>query len=183
MEPQLATLPRARASSPRPDTCLDSIPLRFRLRLRRYFEKHGVPRDEVDDLVQDVFLRLATRTHFESPTHLEAYIFRSAANLLHDRHRRQVTRATARHEAYEEDIHGSVFATPGPDRVVHSAQRLERLLAALEELPERTRKVFTLYHLEDLPHRKIAERLGIAVSTIEKHMARANVYLMARVEP
>lgn len=156
--------------------------MRFRVRLCRYFEKHGVPRDEIDDLVQDVFLRLASRAHLESADYLEAYIFKSAANLLHDRHRRRTTRAASMHEVYEEDIHGSAFATPGPDSLLHSAQSMERFLAALHELPERTRTIFTLYHLEDLPHQQIARRLGIAVSTIEKHMARASAYLLAKLD-
>jgi RNA polymerase sigma-70 factor (ECF subfamily) len=56
------------------------------------------------------------------------------------------------------------------------------LVAAAHELPERTLEVFTLYHLHGLSHAQIAGRLGMAISTIEKHMARANVHLLARVK-
>lgn len=152
------------------------------MRLRRFFEKRAIPRDEIDDLVQDVFLRLASRPNLESSAHLEAYIFKSASNLLHDRHRRQITKAAAMHEVYDEDIHGSALAAPGPDRLLQGAQSMQQFLAALHELPERTRTVFVLYHLEELPHRQIAQRLGIAVSTIEKHMARASAYLLPRID-
>jgi RNA polymerase sigma factor (sigma-70 family) len=49
-------------------------------------------------------------------------------------------------------------------------------------LPERTRAVWVLYHFEDLPHAEIARRLGIAVSTIEKHMGRASTHLLKRLD-
>lgn len=167
-----------------PERCasLEALSARFRRPLRRYFEKRGIPRDELDDLVQDVFVRLAARAGLDPPEHVEAYVFKLASNLLRDRHRRLSARAAGQHEAYEEDVHGSAHATFGPERLLHGAQGLEQLVAALYELPERTRAVFTLYHLEELSHQEIARRLGIAVSTIEKHMARANAHLLKRIE-
>ncbi len=42
--------------------------------------------------------------------------------------------------------------------------------------------MFVLYHFEDYPHAEIARQLGIAVSTIEKHMGRANAHLLTRMD-
>lgn len=158
-----------------------TLSARLRGPLRRYFEKRGVPRDEVDDLVQEAFLRLAGRSEIESMERIEAYLFAIASNLLRDRHRRRVSHATAAHETYDEAVHGGQ-ATIEPGRALLGTQLLEQLVAALYELPERTRVVFTLYHLEDLSHREIADRMHIAVSTIEKHMARAMAHLLKRLD-
>jgi RNA polymerase sigma-70 factor (ECF subfamily) len=158
------------------------LSVRLRIPLRRFFEKRHIPRDDIDDLIQEVFVRLAGRPGVENMERLEAYLFTTASNLLRDRHRRMETQAAQVHDPYDETVHGSQLASPGPERILLGAQTVEQLVAALYELPERTRVVFTLYHIEDLPHREIARRLGIAVSTIEKHMGRANAYLTQRLD-
>ena len=156
---------------------------RFREPLRRYFEKRiGQNHPETEDLVQEVFLRLTRGGDLEAMHRIDGYLFTTAANLLRDRHRRLTVRAAQAHEPYDEGVHGAVIEEPGPERALQSAQLIEQLVAALHELPERTRLVFTLYHLEDLPHAEIARRLGIAVSTIEKHVGRANAYLLKKVD-
>jgi len=161
---------------------VEALSVRFRAPLRRFFEKRGILRDEVDDLVQEVFARLVGQPGLASMERLEAYLFATASNLLRDRYRRLQSQAAQAHEPYDEAVHGGLRSTEEPDRALLGAQIVERLVAALYELPERTRAVFTLYHLEDLPHREIAHRLDIAVSTIEKHVARANAHLLRRLE-
>lgn len=161
---------------------IETLSARLRLPLRRYFEKRGIPRDEVEDLVQEAFLRLAGRDGVESLERIEAYLFTIASNLLRDRHRRLTTHTATTHESYEESVHGSVQQTCGPDRALLGAQQVSQIIAALHQLPERTRVIFTLYHLEDLSHQQIAQRLGIAVSTIEKHMGRAQAHLLQKLE-
>jgi RNA polymerase sigma factor (sigma-70 family) len=163
-------------------TVIESLSARFRGPLRRFFEKRNIPRSDVEDLIQDVFLRLAAREGVESMERLEAYLFTTASNLLTDRHRRLTSRAAEAHVSYEESLHGGSLDTGSPERALLATQIVAKLVEALFEMPERTRIVFTLYHLEDLPHKEIAQRLGIAVSTIEKHMGRANAYLASRME-
>jgi len=113
---------------------------------------------------------------------LEAYLFATASNLLRDRHRRMTARATDEHESYEESRHGVVQDTHNPERVVLAAQTVAKLVEALFELPVRTRTIFTLYHIEDLSHQEIAQRVGVAISTIERHMTRANAHLLTRMQ-
>jgi RNA polymerase sigma factor (sigma-70 family) len=159
-----------------------SLSARFRTPLRRFFEKRRIPRDDIDDLVQDVFVRMASRPEVESMERLEAYLFTTASNLLRDRHRRLTSREADAHESFDENVHGDALQTHGPERVLLATQIVAQLVEALFELPERTRAVFTLYHIEDLPHQEISRRLGIAVSTIEKHMGRASAHVIKRLE-
>jgi RNA polymerase sigma factor (sigma-70 family) len=162
---------------------IEALSRRYRLALLRFFEKRtGRRAADVEDLVQDVFQRLAGDVNLESVERMEAYLFQTAANLLRDRHRRLTARSADAHEPYEEDVHGEMDGAPGPERAALDEEAIERLVAALYELPERTRAVFALYHFEDLPHAEIARRLGISVSTIEKHMGRANAYLLKKLD-
>jgi RNA polymerase sigma factor (sigma-70 family) len=162
---------------------IDALSRKFRAPLERFFEKRlGRRQAEIDDLVQEVFLRLAGGGKIESVEQPEAYLFRTAANVLNDRWRRSTARAAEAHEPYDDAMHGSARETLSPERALLGAQALEQLVAALYELPERTRVVWALYHLEDLTHTEIARRLGITVSTIEKHISRASAHLLKRLD-
>lgn len=161
---------------------IETLSRRFRVPLLRFFEKRIGRHAEVEDLVQEVFVRLADGGRIESIERLEAYLFTTAANLLRDRQRRLSARASEAHESYDEEMHGSARETYSPERALLGAQAIQQLVAALYELPERTRTVWILYHLQDLPHAQIAHQLRIAVSTIEKHLGRASAHLLKRVD-
>jgi RNA polymerase sigma factor (sigma-70 family) len=161
---------------------IEALSRRFRVPLERFFEKRIGRQAEIDDLVQEVFLHLAGGGRIESVDRPEAYLFRTAANVLNDRWRRLTVRAAESHEPYDEALHGNAQETPDPERALLGAQAIEQLVVALYELPERTRMVWALYHFEDLTHMEIGRRLGISVSTIEKHIGRASSHLLKRLD-
>jgi RNA polymerase sigma-70 factor (ECF subfamily) len=148
--------------------------------LTRYFARQVRDPSEVDDLVQDVFLRIVKRGGTEGLDRLDAYVFETAASVLKDRHRRRRVRASDQHVAFEPDAHAQ--SDLGPDAALAGRQALKATTRALMELPERTRTVFILRRLENLPYREIATRLGLSVSAVEKHMLRAVQHLMSRAE-
>jgi RNA polymerase sigma-70 factor (ECF subfamily) len=161
---------------------IEELSRQFRAPLARFFEHRIGQQAEVDDLVQEVFLRLAASDRIESVDRPEAYIFRTAANLLIDRKRRLTTHAADAHDSYDEALHGGARETCNPERALLGTQALEQLVAILHELPVRTRTIWVLYHLEDLSHAEIGRRLGITVSTIEKHMSRASARLLKKLD-
>lgn len=58
---------------------------------------------------------------------------------------------------------------------------MARALAALNELPERTRRVFVLVRFEEMSYKLVAQRLGVSVSAVEKHVMKALRHLNARL--
>jgi RNA polymerase sigma-70 factor (ECF subfamily) len=160
---------------------MERLSRRYRIPLLRFFEKRIGRHAEAEDLVQDVFLRLTNSANLCAVEQLEGYLFQTAANLLRDRRRRLIARASAAHEPYQEALHGAAQLSSDPEVNASGAQAIEQLVAALAELPERTRAVFVLYHFEHHSHAEIGRRLGIAVSTIEKHMSRAGSHLLKRM--
>lgn len=170
-------------SRPAEHANVEALLQRFRNPLRRFFAKRlGRRHDEIEDLVQEVFTRIAAGARPDSSAAAEAYLFQTAANLLRDRWRRLTVREAAAHEPYDEAVHGGSAASFSPERSVLGHEAIERLIAALYGLPERTRSVWVLYYFEDLPHAEIARRVGIAKSTVEKHMSRANAHLLNALE-
>lgn len=151
----------------------------FRPSLLRFFRRRVRDPAEAEDLVQDVFVRLAQRGSLNDLDNLAAYIFETASSVVVDRGRRRRTRAADVHDPFDAEQHGG--ADFAPDRVLEGRERLRRASAILLELPERTRHIFMLRRMEGLRYQDIASRLGISVSAVEKHMQRAMTYLIQRL--
>lgn len=158
---------------------LDGWAKQYQKPLLHYFRRRGALGDDAHDLVQEVFLRLARRSDLGDIRQIHSYLFRIATNVLTDLYRRQA-REPAQVVSFDEAVHGQEEITP--ERVFWSRQELERVIEAIAQLPERTRRIFVLYHLENVRQKEIADRLGIALSTLEKHMARANRFLLRRLD-
>ncbi len=59
---------------------------------------------------------------------------------------------------------------------------LDYLLKIVQELPDRYRLVFTLYVLDDYPHKEISEMLNITIGTSKSNLSRARMILKAKIE-
>ena len=70
---------------------------------------------------------------------------------------------------------------PPADEVVAGRQRLRALVEAVQELPEKTRQAFQLHKLGGHSHAETARRMGISVSTVEKHISSALKTLTRRL--
>ncbi len=148
--------------------------------LRRFFQRRVLEHADVDDLVQEVFLRLTRRGDLNDVANLEGYIFQMAANILRDRLRQRFTHRTGDHEPLDDQqIEGAAFS---PERVLLGRESVDRLRAALLELPQRTREVFFLGRIEGMPYAEIVTRLGISLSAVNKHMAKAMLFIMERMK-
>jgi RNA polymerase sigma-70 factor (ECF subfamily) len=146
--------------------------------LRRFvLQRTGSPA-LADDIVQETWIRAST-AGVVMPDNPRAYLYRMARNLAvdYERRRRAIERAKA-DEAVPEDI---ASADPPPDAAVAARQELKILLHAVQELPEKCRRVFILYRGEGLTMREIAMRLGISDKTVEKHIARAMIHCRRRL--
>ncbi|MGE5567350.1 MAG: RNA polymerase sigma factor [Parcubacteria group bacterium] len=148
---------------------------RYRTALLSFFQRRMPAGADREDLVQEVFLRLARREDLAGVENIDGYLFQAAANVLTDWRRRQVTHRAAAHDALSDAIEDVGFTA---ERVLLGKEAVRSMIAALTALPERTRAVFMLYHFQGMPHAEIARRLGIAVRTVEDHVARANAHLL-----
>lgn len=145
--------------------------------LAAYFRRRVRNAGEVEDLVQEVFLRLTVRGTPQNTDHASAYIFQTAASVLADRYRRRVVRHADEHVALDPDLQGEQDFDPA--RIYAGKQALNAAAAALMTMPERTRTIFLLRRIDGLRHQAIATQLGLSVSAVEKHMVRAIEHLMA----
>jgi RNA polymerase sigma-70 factor (ECF subfamily) len=145
-----------------------------------YFQRRIRNRDEIEDLVQEVFARIVSRNSSERIEHLGGYILKTAGSILADRARRRSTRHADSHIAFDPDQHGG--ADIDPERTLSDKEDLHVATAALLSLPERTRTIFVLRRLEGWRMNDIAAHLGISISAVEKHMLKAMRHLSAEME-
>jgi len=166
-------------SKPQAHQPLDLLARRFRPALARYFARRVAHPADAEDLVQEVFTRIAARTSGELIRDPKPYLMQAAANVLRDWLRRRATHAAGAHDVYDEDLHASeVFS---PERVLEGRQSVMPVLAALGELSESTRNIFVLCRIDGMKYAEVARRLGVSVSAIEKHMMKAIAHLGDRL--
>ncbi|WP_161989053.1 RNA polymerase sigma factor [Sphingomonas glacialis] len=145
--------------------------------LIRYFARSVRDGSEIDDLIQEVSLRIVRRGQLEDFDRFAGYVFQTAESVLRDRHRRRVVRLADNHVPFDADEH--VVPVSGADRALIARDELRQTSVSLAAMPDCTRMVFVLRRLERLPFAEIAIRLGISLSTAEKHMQRATRQLVA----
>ena len=155
----------------------EALNRRWRPALVAFFLRRVRSHAEAEDLTQEVFVRML-RSDAGENMH-DGYIFQIAHNLLIDQLRRTQIRQNYRHAnaAVPDDD-----ADPlDPQRIVLGRAELARFAAALEELPERTRTMFTLYRIDQMSQDLIGEAFGISKSAVKKQIASATAFLMARM--
>jgi RNA polymerase sigma factor (sigma-70 family) len=143
----------------------------LRQSLARYFARRLRDGSAVEDLVQEVFVRVVSRDSTSPIAHLGKYLHQTAASVLADYARRRSARRSDAHVAFDPDLHGETDFDP--ERIIRGKEDLATATAALLSLPETTRTIFVLRRLDGVPARDVAEQLGVSVSAVEKHMVRA----------
>ena len=152
---------------------------RLRQALIAFFARRVPSLAEAEDLTQDVFMRIARGSKGQAPM-ADAYIFRIAANLLRDKGRRERVRASYREARSIEEYLG--VDPLDPHRVAASREDLECVARTIAGLPEKTRRIFTLYRIEHIDKRTIADSFGLSVRMVEIHVQRALMALASHVE-
>ena len=155
--------------------------------MARFFRARLGAEGDVEDLLQDLYLKvvaLDARTEVRDP---RAYLYRLASNLMMDRWRSE-RRAAARDGAWRIVAHDTEGAedrvdAPSAEAVVAGRQRLAGLQAALARLPDRTQTVFRLHKFDGLSYAEVAAKLEISRSSVEKHMMDALRFLSTKVRP
>jgi len=155
-----------------PEKWLNDLVAETRSGLARYLARLCASPDDVQDVMQEAYLQVYCALRETGPEgHVPAaLLYTTARNIAFSRHRhRKVVAAAATAVTEGERLRREQV---GIEQQVDRGQQMRRLLQAVNGLPPKCRDVFVLRMIEGLSQREIAERLGIAVSTVEKHLAR-----------
>lgn len=129
-------------------------------------------RADAEDLLHAAYLRLMRYRAQQTVENVPGFLVRTAVNIGVDNYR---------HDRFTADVSpdemGICENSPLQDEVLAARARLERVREGLSRLTPRTREIFLMHRLDDLKYREIAERLGISQSAVEKHIAKAALFL------
>ena len=134
------------------------------------------PRLDVEDVVQEVFVRVFDTVHrLREQERLRSYVASIAVNVVRSALRRHRVRSFVRL---------SDTGTP-PDTVQQPASQetahaISRLYGLLDELRPESRLLFTLRYFEEMTVQEIAEHLGVSHATAKRRLARTTEYVMRK---
>lgn len=125
-----------------------------------------------DDIAQLAFQKLIERPTLADIDNVEAFLWRTARNLVFKERRAQNVRAR-----YDFEVEQLYFALrgydPDPERVVSAKEQIDLVKTMLQSMPERRRRAFVLHRVEGLTIAATARRLKISATAAGKHIARA----------
>lgn len=128
------------------------------------------------DIVQDVFAKLWENRNNIDDSNIEAYLFRAIKNRCLDyiRHIKVVSnfKLDFKASAKVEELYRIDFAGDEPYILIEKELETE-IQRVIQSLPERCREVFILSRIRGLRNKEIAEKLGINIKNVERHISKA----------
>ncbi len=138
--------------------------------LKRFLKRFLVRPCDIEDVVQDTYLKALCAEERQNISSPKAFLFRIARNEALNEIRRK-SRTTVE---YIEDL-----TSPEDDIAENSLeseaitqQRLGLFCQSALEMSPRCRRIFLMCKVYGIPHKEVAEQLGISVSGVEKQVAR-----------
>jgi RNA polymerase sigma factor (sigma-70 family) len=150
----------------------------WQLPLRRFLARRraGTSAD-IDDIAQEVFLRLIQYDRAELVDHPKTYLFKIAANISADWAVRSCRRMP----------HDAAWLTElvdalSPDAQLERDDAEEQIRLALEALPVRAKEILRLHFGEGMNHQEIAAALGVTRKIVKRDVARAYAILRTTLD-
>lgn len=137
--------------------------------LRAYLHRKFPQLSDVDDVVQESYLRLLRARIAGRLRSAKGFLFTTARNAALDFFRHK---AVIPMEALTENIASAVyFHEANAAEAASLNQEIELLLQAMDTLPERCRHILILRRFHGLSHREICAQLGVTENVVEKQVS------------
>ena len=131
-----------------------------------------------EDLLHAAYLRLEQYRKSRPVENQTAFLVHTAANIGIDNYRRQ----KLQEKCSLDEAMTYAAQEPLQDEVAIARARLKRVKEGLDKLQPRTREIFLMHRLDGMKYREIAEHFEISQSAVEKHIARAALFLTSWME-
>lgn len=123
---------------------------------------------DAEDIVQDAFIRVWRASEQGAIRSPRAVLFKTAYNLALNHLRDKRARAV---ELVDPSIDPASDAPSAEENLIF-LQDMRACREAFDRLPFRCRQALSLRIVEELSYKEMSERLGLSVSTLEKHFVR-----------
>ena len=155
---------------------------KYREALTRHVGRLVRDRSQVDDLVQEAFIKaFSSLGSYSADYAFSTWLYKIASNHAID-HLRRKKLPTYSIDKPLQTKDGEVQVelpdtTYRPDRHVVADQRNALIAAAIAELPEKYHRVIVMRHQQELSYEEIATALDLPLGTVKAHIFRARALL------
>lgn len=165
---------------------------RYEMRVLRLMMSWVNSREQAEDLVQEVFLRVyRSRKTYEPTAKFATWLFRIANNLasnsVRDRSRRKEYQlAKGDNTSTAAVLMENIALAPSgamPTRKLDASERANMVQQAVNALGERQRIALTLSKFEGLSYQEIADSMELSVKAVKSLLSRARVNLRLLLQP
>lgn len=155
---------------------------KYRGALTRHIQRMVRATDEIDDLVQECFIKAFTNLEsYSADFAFSTWLYKIATNHTID-YLRKKRLSTFSIDRPIQTKDGEVEyelpdTTYRPDRHIVEDQRRELIQAAIESLPEKYHRVIVMRHQQEKSYEEIAAELDLPLGTVKAHIFRARALL------
>jgi RNA polymerase sigma factor (sigma-70 family) len=135
-------------------------------------------RQDAADVVQEAFAKTLDAGRRQTIRDPVRFVFKVTRNVVLNRLREGV-RSFVRplHEDEEpEDTRAGI------EQAALSSERLQRALGIINRMPARRREAFLQHRIEELSYAEVAQRMGVTVKAVEKHISAAMAQLYREMD-
>jgi RNA polymerase sigma-70 factor (ECF subfamily) len=132
---------------------------------------------EAKEVAQEAYVRILQLDSADGVSHLQAFLFKTAANLAADRIKTGVRRERIdRLEFFNDDA-----VAPAPEIGLAASQEIEKVLAAVNELPAKCRYAFIMHRFHDHGIADVARLMNVSERMVRIYVERAIVFCRKRL--
>jgi RNA polymerase sigma-70 factor (ECF subfamily) len=124
--------------------------------------------DTASDIAQDVFLRVWEKRSSLMHDYLKPLLYKIASDTYISTFRREEYCIN-----YLQSINENDNAAASPEDEAIYREAAAAYTSSLAKMPEARRVIFLMSREEGMKYKEIAERLGISIKTVEKHVSAA----------
>ncbi|MEM9877673.1 MAG: sigma-70 family RNA polymerase sigma factor [Pseudomonadota bacterium] len=125
-----------------------------------------------EDVSQHAFQKLMERGDLEQIKNVQAFVWRTARNIIADERRSKDVRVK-----YDYEVERIFFPLKDdvltPEHVLAMRQQLDAVRGIIRKMPEKRRRALILHRVEGLSMAETARRMGTTRPTVAAHIAKA----------
>lgn len=129
-----------------------------------------VPPKEVEDIVQETYVRVCQVEHRDAIREPRSFLFRTAQNLALDHLKRSESRLTAGVDSIDDALGRESPHSDATYAQVVSDEEFVLFCEAVRDLPKQCRRAFVLKKVYGYSLKEIAEQMGVGLPTVESHV-------------
>jgi RNA polymerase sigma-70 factor (ECF subfamily) len=164
----------------------DELVLSYDQQVRRILAQLNVQTGDVEDLTQEVFLRIFRNLHrFRGQSSFYTWLYRITVNVFFD-HNKKRKRAEVRLGRLQNalvDVSNVRHDGEDPYVACYNALTQREFSKAIDALPEAFRTVVAMREVDDLSYEEIALQTGISIGTVRSRLSRARARLKELLRP